>query len=129
MSDKFGLDYLINKGKRGGGGDVSSRNINVESREQSQQTRDTGSEEIERAAVSIGSKILEELRRRKSQGGVDTTSLKELVDAVGVEWDTLNFVCRRLQDLGLVEIVPDKYGDHAVRLTQTGEASLNISSL
>lgn len=120
MSDKFGLDYLIKRNKTKGGGDAESRSAVAEARQEPTEVESEVTADIARATISIGNKVLLVLKQRK-QPGNPTTSIKELVDEMGVDWETLNVVCKRLEQLNLLEIEPDKYGDHALRLTKAGE--------
>ncbi len=110
MSDKFGLDYLIKRGRAKGGGDGSVKRAAVEAE---RERADAGSEvtaDIARATISIGNKMLAELKRRKYEGS-PTTTIRQLVDEMNVDWETLNVVCKRLEQLNLLEVEPDRYGD------------------
>jgi hypothetical protein len=114
MTNKFGLDYLINKNKE----------VEPQAR-QAQVGADA--EYVERATASLGGIILMELKKRKD-AGADSVKLFELVDALNVDRDTLGLVVGRLESLSLVSVEPEKYGNHSVRLTKTGEDSLTLSS-
>ena len=110
---KFGLDYLIKK-----------RTIEPS---QAQQTQSQASEHVERATASLGREILSKLKTLKDTG-CDGCKLNDMVDALNVDRETLSLVVGRMADLRLLEVEREKYGNHLIRLTSTGEESLNLTS-
>lgn len=115
---KFGLDYLIKKD--------SIRS--AEQRLQAEQVRSRAAEDVERATASLGRAILSKLKTLKDEGH-NVYKLNDLVDAVNIDRDTLAPVVERMAELRLLDVEREKYGNHSVRLTKTGEETLNLASL
>ena len=114
---KFGLDYLIKKERK--------RAVEQPPQAEQAQSRPTGY--VEGVTASLGREILLKLKTLKDTG-CDACQLNDLVDALNVDRDTLGLVVGRMADLGMLEVERDKYGNHSVRLTHTGEESLNLTS-
>jgi len=113
IREKFGLDYLTGpSSETSATGTATAEAANVE-------------ELIDRAAISFGKRILQELQTSKGSGQ-ESLKLNELVDKTDVDRDTLSLVVERLGKLGLVELEREKYGNHGVRLTPMGESFLRL---
>lgn len=110
IREKFGLDYLTDS--------------NIPTAAATAETPDA-EELVEKAAITFGRQILRELKKAKN-AGQSSISLNELVDKFNVERDTLSLVVDRLEKLRLVNIEREKYGNHGVRLTSTGEEFLTF---
>lgn len=114
IREKFGTDYLgvpnagVSSSSESGGGVTSGAADQVN---------------IDRAVAAFGNIILSKLQRSPDRSG----RIYELVDETGLGLETLLGVTGKLAGLGLIEVAQtDKYGNHAIRITQLGENSLKI---
>jgi hypothetical protein len=108
---KFGLDYLT----------IPASEV----AELSERPSDVGNlfdKQMERALVAVGGKILSILKDAPDK----SARLYELVDATGIELETLFRVVERIERLEFVKYAErDKHGNHKIQLTQIGEKSLS----
>jgi len=106
LRKKFGLDYLT---------------TSTESKKQSD-VENLPDKEMERAIVAVGGKILSILKEAPDKSAL----LYDLVNATGLELETLFRVVERLERLKFVQYKErDKLGNHRICLTQIGERSLS----
>jgi predicted transcriptional regulator len=117
IREKFGLGYLTGK---------PTRSAVEDSQQEVGQAR-AADTHVERATATLGREVLLKLKTLKDTG-CDPAELNRLVDAVNIDRDTLGMVVERLAELRLVEISRERYGNHSIKLTQTGEDSLNLPS-
>lgn len=113
IREKFGLDYLT-----GPSTETSASGTALAEAPNAEQL-------LDRAAITYGRQILQELKASK-ESGQGLLTLNQLVDKTNVERDTLSLVVDRLGKLGLCEIERDKYGNHGVRLTAMGDSFLSF---
>jgi hypothetical protein len=106
IRDKFGVDYLIT------GKGSSSFGVTPDS------TADT---QVERALAAFGNRVLKMIEDAPQK----SLRLHHVVDVTGLNMETLLAMTDRMVRSDLVEVVaPDKYGNHLVRITMTGEELL-----
>ena len=76
---------------------------------------------IERALTAYGRRILQTMRDAPEK----TVRVFDLVDMIGLDVNTLQFVVRRMADTELVRVdEADKYGNHKLAITPIGEKML-----
>jgi len=104
IREKFGVDYLI-----------------PESGALGSQVRSGADEPVERALAAYGHRILEMLQKAPQK----MARVFEVVDATGLDIGTVQGVVDRMVRTGLLQVEEtDKYGNHKILITPTGEQML-----
>lgn len=104
IREKFGTDYLIDDSRSGAS--------------EPPPTSSPADAAIERAVAAFGTRILVTLR----DGPQNMGSMHDLVDRTGLRMETLSGVVDRMVRTELVRIAQqDKYGNHILQITPTGE--------
>lgn len=106
---KFGLDYLFYKPPQV---------------QQAEQSQNRSAEQVEPSTALLRRNIASILKTLKDKGQ-DECTLNDMVDALSVNRDILGLAVGRMAELGLLRVVPEKYGNHSVHLTNAGEEYLN----
>jgi predicted transcriptional regulator len=106
IRDKFGIDYLIT-----GNSDTEVQTLPAPA--------NLADPLIERALAVHGTRILTTLQEEGKR------SVHDIVDRTGLNMETVMGVVDRMVRTGLVQITQqDKYGNHTIQITPTGETLL-----
>jgi len=109
IREKFGIDYLL-----------PSRSTESESLSAAQ-ISSPADPLIERALTAYGGRILTMLSESPDKSG----RLHDIVDKTGLGMETMLGITDRMVRSGLISIVEsDKYGNHKISITPTGEELL-----
>jgi predicted transcriptional regulator len=107
IRDKFGIDYLI------------TGNSDTEVQTLPSPASNLADPLIERALAVHGTRILTMLQEEGQR------SVHDMVDRTGLNMETVMGVVDRMVRTGLVQITQqDKYGNHTIQITPTGEQLL-----
>ena len=107
IRDKFGIDYLI------------SGNSDTEVRTCPAPASNLADLLIERSLAVYGTRILTNLPVEGKR------SVHDIVDQTGLNMETVMGIVDRMVRTGLVQITQqDKYGNHTIQITPTGEEML-----